>query len=68
MLCEVLNLTNLAYARNGETISVTVVGSPGTADEEQNTVTLAGDTEYTLSWGQPHTDFRVGSTWSPAHR
>jgi len=45
MLCEVLNLTNLAYARNGETISVTVVGSPGTADEEQNTVTLAGDTE-----------------------
>lgn len=62
------NLTNLSYVLNGETISIDVIGSPGTADEEVVTQSLDGSSSYSLTWSATHTDFRVEpnmSTSSP---
>lgn len=53
------DLQNLDYVLNGQSIDLSVIGSPGTADEEINTVTLDGGTSYTLSWVSSHQDFRV---------
>jgi hypothetical protein len=53
------NLTNLTYSLNGGSITLDVVGSPGTSDEERYKVPLDGATEYGLSWSQGHTDFRI---------
>ena len=53
------DLENLQYSLNGESITITVIGSPGTASEEQVTQSLGGASSYTLSWANDHTDFRV---------
>ena len=53
------SLTNLAYSLNGQSIDVTVTGSPGTASEESVTQSLGGATSYSLGWSSSHTDFRV---------
>lgn len=53
------DLSNLSYSLNSQTIQVDVIGSPGTASEEVNTVTLDGATSYSISWSSGHTDFRI---------
>jgi hypothetical protein len=53
------NLENLTYSLNGGSITLTVIGSPGTVNEETNVVSLTGQTTETLSWTQSHTDFSV---------
>lgn len=53
------NLQNLQYSRNGQSIDLDVIGSPGGANEEVKTVTLTGNTSYTISWTNSHADFRV---------
>jgi len=53
------NLQNLDYTLNGETITLDVIGSPGTASEEVVSQTLDGSTSYSLTWSSSHTDFRV---------
>lgn len=53
------DLTNVRYSLNGKSIDVTVIGSPGTASEEQVTQTLDGSQKYDLSWNNSHTDFRL---------
>lgn len=53
------DLQNLVYSLNGETITLDVIGSPGTASEEIVSQTLDGSTGYTLTWSSGHTDFRV---------
>ena len=53
------DLSNLAYSLNGQSIDVTVTGSPGTASEESVTQSLGGATSYALSWANSHTDFQV---------
>jgi hypothetical protein len=58
------SLNNLDYSLNGETITLDVIGSPGTADEETVSQTLDGSSSYTLSWSDTHTDFRVTANLS----
>lgn len=53
------DLQNLDYSLNAESITLDVIGSPGTASEEVVSQTLDGATSYTLTWSAPHTDFRV---------
>lgn len=53
------DLANLSYSLNGQSISLKVIGSPGTASEEVITQSLDGSTSYTLSWSNGHTDFRL---------
>jgi hypothetical protein len=53
------DLTNLDYALNGESITVDVIGSPGTTDEETVSQALDGATSYDLTWSNSHTDFRL---------
>jgi len=53
------DFVDLNYSLNGETARLVAIGSPGTADEETQSVTLDGATGYTLSWTNSHTDFRV---------
>lgn len=53
------DLQNLDYTLNAQTIDLDVIGSPGTASEEIQTVTLDGGTAYTLTWTNSHADFRV---------
>lgn len=60
------DLTDLVYSLNGETITIDVIGSPGTASEEVVSQTLDGASSYTLSWSNTHTDFRVKPRMSVA--
>ncbi|AGM11828.1 hypothetical protein M201_gp59 [Haloarcula californiae tailed virus 2] len=53
------DLQNLVYSLNGESITLDVIGSPGTASEETVTQALDGSSSYTLTWADSHTDFRV---------
>ena len=53
------DLTNLTYSLNGGSITVDVIGSPGTASEEIVSQSLGGASSYTLSWTDSHSDFRV---------
>lgn len=53
------DLQNLSYSLNGESITLDVIGSPGTASEEIVSQTLDGSTSYSLSWSSSHTDFRI---------
>lgn len=53
------DLQNLSYSLNGQSITLDVIGSPGTASEEIVSQALDGSTSYTLTWGSGHTDFRV---------
>lgn len=53
------DLTGLSYTLNGESISVDVVGSPGTASEEIVTQSLGGASSYDLAWNASHSDFEV---------
>jgi hypothetical protein len=53
------DLQNLSYSLNGESITLDVIGSPGTGSEETVSQTLDGSTSYTLTWAAGHTDFRV---------
>lgn len=58
------DLSNLVYSLNGGSISVDVIGSPGTASEEVVTQSLGGASSYTLSWSSNHSDFRIRPTLS----
>lgn len=58
------NLTNLEYSLNGGSVTLDVIGSPGTASEEIVTQTLDGSERYDLSWSNKHTDYRVKLTLS----
>lgn len=60
------DLTDLDYTLNGQTIDLKIIGSPGTTDEEVVTQTLDGGTEYTLSWSNSHTKFRLRPVLSTA--
>lgn len=53
------DLSGLTYNLDGASITIDVIGSPGTASEEVVSQTLDGSTSYTLSWSNTHTDFRV---------
>lgn len=53
------NLQNLSYALNSQSITLDVIGSPGTASEEIVSQTLDGATSYSLTWSNSHTDFRL---------
>lgn len=53
------NLDSLDYNLNSQSVTLTVIGSPGTASEETNSVTLDGSNAYDLSWNNAHTDFRI---------
>ena len=58
------DLQNLSYSLNGETITLDVIGSPGTASEETVIQTLGGASSYSLSWSNSHTDFRIKANLS----
>jgi len=58
------DLSALDYTLNGQTITIDVIGSPGTASEETQTATLDGASDYRLSWSNTHVDFRVQVTMS----
>jgi hypothetical protein len=53
------DLQNLDYDLNGQDITLDVIGSPGTANEEIVSQTLDGSTAYALTWSDSHADFRV---------
>jgi len=53
------DLSSLSYSLNGESITLDVIGSPGTGSEEIVSQSLGGASSYTLSWSSSHTDFRV---------
>jgi len=53
------DLTNLSYSLNAGSIDLNIIGSPGTASEEVVTQTLDGATDYSLTWSNSHTDFRL---------
>jgi hypothetical protein len=53
------DIENATYDLKGESITVDVIGSPGTASEETVTQTLDGSTSYSLNWADSHTDFRI---------
>lgn len=45
---------------NSQSATAFIIGSPGTSSEETKSVSLsAGSNDYTLSWSNSHTDFRV---------
>lgn len=45
---------------NAQAATASVIGSPGTASEEVQSVALStGTNDYTLSWAATHTEFRV---------
>lgn len=53
------DITDLTYSLNGQSITLDVIGSPGTASEEVVSQVLDGAASYTLTWSDDHTDFRV---------
>lgn len=53
------DLQNLDYSLNSQSITLDVIGSPGTASEEIVSQSLDGATSYSLTWSSGHTDFRV---------
>lgn len=53
------DLQSLSYSLDGETITLDIIGSPGSGSEETVTQVLDGSTGYSLSWTNSHTDFRV---------
>ena len=53
------DISSTTYTLNGESIELQVIGSPGTASEEQVSANLDGSSSFTLSWSNSHTDFRV---------
>lgn len=52
-------LDSLSYSLNGESITLDVIGSPGTGSQETISKSLDGSTSYTLNWSNSHTDFRI---------
>lgn len=60
------DLSGLVYTLNTQSISVNVVGSPGTASEEIVTQSLGGASSYGLTWTSAHTDFEVVFSLSTA--
>jgi hypothetical protein len=60
------DLTDLDYTLVGESITLDVIGSPGTASEETVSQTLDGASSYSLTWSNSHTDFRVTANLSTA--
>lgn len=53
------DLQSLDYSLNSQSITVDVVGSPGTAEEETVTQTLDGATSYSLTWNTSHSKFKI---------
>jgi hypothetical protein len=53
------SLTDMVYSLSGADISLDVIGSPGTASEEIHSTGLSGEAEWSPSWANSHTDFRV---------
>ena len=57
------DFANLDYTLNGSDVDLTAIGSPGTVDEETQTVSLDGSSGFVLPWGSEHDDFRVKATF-----
>jgi hypothetical protein len=53
------DVQGLDYTLNGGGVTIEIIGSPNDGSKEVKTRVLDGSTTYSLSWGQPHTDFRV---------
>lgn len=53
------DLSDLVYSLNSQSITVDVIGSPGTASEEVVSQSLGGASSYSLTWSNAHADFRV---------
>lgn len=53
------DLQNLSYSLNGQSTDLVIIGSPGTASSEEQSVTLDGSPSFSLNWSNPHSDFRV---------
>lgn len=53
------DISTANYTLNGQSGTITVVGSPGTASEESQQVTLDGSSSFSLSWNSGHTDFQI---------
>lgn len=60
------DLQNLTYSLNGESITLEVIGSPGTASEEVVSQSLGGASSYTLTWSSGHQDFRLRPNFETA--
>lgn len=58
------DLQNLDYDLNGESVTLDVYGSPGTASEEIVSQSLDGSTGFSLSWTDTHTDFKIQINWT----
>ena len=56
------NLVNLSYSLEGGSVTVDVIGSPNTSDEETETQKLEGDDDYNLEWGESHDEFKLDMT------
>jgi hypothetical protein len=53
------DLQNLSYTLNSQSITLDVIGSPGTTSEEVVSQTLNGSPSYSLSWSNGHNNFQV---------
>jgi len=53
------DLEQLSYSLNSQSITLDVLGSPGTASEEVVSQPLDGAASYSLSWSNSHTNFRL---------
>lgn len=54
------NITNASFTLNGESATIYVVGSPGTSSQETQSADLSsGTSEYSLSWSNSHSEFRI---------
>lgn len=53
------NLDALEYSLNGQSAQIKVVGSPGSQNEEINTVELDGDSNYSIEWSEAHAEYQV---------
>lgn len=62
------NLQSLTYSLNSGSITLDVIGSPGTASEEIVTQSLDGSDGYSLSWSDTHSDFRIQATFGSGDR
>lgn len=53
------NLSNLIYSLNGDAVTLHIYGSPGTTEEEINTVELDGASNYPLIWTNVHDTYQI---------
>lgn len=62
------NLDATASIHSDTSISVDVIGDPGEASEETNTVSLNdGSNSYSLSWSNSHDNYKINATLSTSN-